>query len=51
MITEINRQQSFDKIENANFGTRSYYFHPDEDFREDWDWGKISDPETQENDL
>jgi hypothetical protein len=51
MTTENNRQQSFDRIENAKFGTRSYYFHPDEDFREDWDWGKTSDNEFQDKDI
>lgn len=25
-------------------GRPNYYFHADEDFREDWDWGKIKTP-------
>lgn len=26
--------------ENEAIKKRAYYFHADEDFREDWDWGK-----------
>ncbi|CAM4088936.1 hypothetical protein SAMN06265348_102459 [Pedobacter westerhofensis] len=48
MSTEINQIQSLEKMQNAKFGTPSYYFHPDEDFREDFDWGKGSDNDVED---
>jgi len=34
----INKQVKTNKLDAK--GARGYYFHADEDFREDWDWGK-----------
>ncbi|WP_160292096.1 hypothetical protein [Pedobacter lusitanus] len=34
----INKQVKTNK--QGLKGARGYYFHADEDFREDWDWGK-----------
>lgn len=37
-IDRINKQTKIDKT-GLKRGS-AYYFHVDEDFREDWDWGK-----------
>lgn len=49
MKTQINSQRRLYLQDISKFGNREYYFHPDEDFREDWDWGKISDDEFPED--
>ncbi len=40
METKIKMQKQTKPTSTAKQGPRDYYFHPDEDFREDWDWGK-----------
>ena len=38
MSKRINDE--FGSILNSKFRSRDYYFHPDEDFREDKEWAK-----------
>nr|WP_157247078.1 hypothetical protein [Pedobacter panaciterrae] len=35
---KINKRIKMEKT--GEKGSPGYYFHADEDFREDWDWGK-----------
>ncbi|NQX54531.1 hypothetical protein HQN86_12980 [Pedobacter panaciterrae] len=35
---KINKRIKMEKL--GDKGSPVYYFHADEDFREDWDWGK-----------
>lgn len=48
MRTDNTTQRLVDN-EISTLGTRAYYFHPDEDFREDWDWGRMADTDAFEN--
>lgn len=45
MKTKINIQNPLSSIKFPPLQKRGYYFHADEDFREDWEWGK---PEATE---
>lgn len=40
MKSKIDNKNGLDSILNSSFKRRDYYFHPDEDFREDLEWGK-----------
>lgn len=40
----------FGSVLNSKFKTRDYYFHPDEDFREDKDWAKKKSTELLKED-
>ncbi|WP_367867940.1 hypothetical protein [Pedobacter sp. WC2423] len=40
MKTKNKEKEKSDTINADSYRKRGYYFHADEDFREDWDWGK-----------
>ncbi|MBB5637755.1 hypothetical protein HDE68_003680 [Pedobacter cryoconitis] len=40
MKVKIKDKDKFDPVKGFSYRKRGYYFHADEDFREDWDWGK-----------
>jgi hypothetical protein len=40
MKTKVRENKRFNAFKTVGTGKPNYYFHPDEDFREDWDWGK-----------
>jgi len=40
MKAKLNEKTKSDSFMNISFKKRNYYFHPDEDFREDHTWGK-----------
>jgi hypothetical protein len=48
MSKRINNE--FGSILNSKFKTRDYYFHPDEDFREDKEWAKKKSAELLKKD-
>lgn len=47
MKTKINEKGHLNINLNSSFKPHGYYFHPDEDFREDWQWGKTQQAEEQ----
>ncbi|KIO77654.1 hypothetical protein TH53_08415 [Pedobacter lusitanus] len=51
MKTKIKAKDKFDPIKTYSYRKRGYYFHADEDFREDWNWGKPKSEELHKNHL
>jgi len=48
----INENPGFESILKSTFKKRDYYFHADEDFREDKEWGKaISSSPANKSDF
>lgn len=46
MKTKQKEKEKFDAVSGYSYRKRGYYFHADEDFREDWDWGKNKSAES-----
>ncbi|MBB5436411.1 hypothetical protein HDC92_000075 [Pedobacter sp. AK017] len=40
MKSKVRENKPIKNIGTSKYGNRDYYFHADEDFREDRDWGK-----------
>ncbi|WP_316822972.1 hypothetical protein [Pedobacter gandavensis] len=40
MVAKSNERINSDAKVNRSFKRKNYFFHPDEDFREDHSWGK-----------
>jgi len=49
MKAKIKEKDKFDPAKGYSYGKRGYYFHADEDFREDWNWGKTKTDHSNEN--
>jgi len=46
MKAKIKENSGFNAPKSASSLKRPYYFHADEDFREDWDWGTKKEDEV-----
>ncbi len=46
-----NKKNKFDSNVKTALKSRNYYFHPDEDFREDHTWGKPKSKESLNSDM
>lgn len=51
MKTKNKEKEKSDPVTGYSYRKRGYYFHADEDFREDWDWGKNKFQESSEHKL
>ncbi|MGY0035809.1 hypothetical protein [Pedobacter sp. NJ-S-72] len=47
MKARVDEKSQLNHSPNSTFTRRGCYFHPDEDFREDWDWGKTKQVKEQ----
>jgi len=51
MKSKAKERSTFDSVKNPPISKHTHYFHADEDFREDRDWGKtetIEFPDKQD---
>lgn len=51
MKAKYNEKIKFDSIVKTSLRSRNYYFHPDEDFREDHTWGKPKSTEPLNSEM
>lgn len=51
MKAKLNEKTKSDSIMNTSLKLRDYYFHPDEDFREDHTWGKPKSTELLNSEM
>jgi len=51
MKAKIKDKDKFDPIKGYSYRKRGYYFHADEDFREDWNWGKVKSDESTKSHI
>ncbi|RAJ35364.1 hypothetical protein [Pedobacter cryoconitis] len=49
MKAKPKEKERFDPVRDYSYRKRGYYFHADEDFREDWDWGKTKDQKSTDH--
>jgi hypothetical protein len=49
MKARIKEKEKSDPAKGYSYRKRGYYFHADEDFREDWNWGKVKADESTTN--
>ncbi|MBB2147460.1 hypothetical protein [Pedobacter gandavensis] len=51
MKAKLNEKTKSDSIVKTSFKRRNYYFHPDEDFREDHTWDKAKSTELLNSEV
>lgn len=51
MKAKNKEKEKYDPVRDYSNRKRGYYFHADEDFREDWEWGKTKSTKSPGNQL